>query len=180
MNELFAEGGKRICVYDNVFDLAYRQQIYNFIQSSLFQIGWADGVIVENKKHMFLHSAYSEEDLERLGYLEALKATPVKAELDGYKVSKAVVNLSTPSDVNFVHAHPEDKVLLYYANLEWHDGWHGETLFYGEKLDNIVFASPYTPNRIISFDAKIPHTIRPQSHISAYYRFTFALILNKC
>jgi hypothetical protein len=70
--------------------------------------------------------------------------------------------------------------VLYYVNLEWQDGWHGETLFYDESLKNIVFASPYIPGRIVVFDGSIPHTIRPQSYIASHYRFTFALIYNKC
>jgi hypothetical protein len=98
----------------------------------------------------------------------------------GYTLKKCVLNLSTPADVNFVHAHPEDKILLYYVNLDWRDGWHGETLFFDETGKRIMFASTYTPNRLIAFDAKIPHTIRPQSHIASFYRFTLALVYTKC
>jgi hypothetical protein len=68
---------------------------------------------------------------------------------------------------------------LVYVNLDWQDGWHGETLFYSESQKEIVFASPFTPNRVVVFDAKIPHTIRPQSHIAPFYRFTLTLVLKK-
>jgi hypothetical protein len=71
-------------------------------------------------------------------------------------------------------------VLLYYVNLEWREGWHGETLFFQENLKDVAFTSVYTPGRLIAFDAKIPHTIRPQSHIAAQYRFTLAMVFNKC
>ena len=179
MKEYVADGGRLIHVYDDVFGLAYRQNIYDFVQKSYFRIGWADGVIAEKNQHQFLHSTYSEEDLNKLGYIKALQESVVGKELEGYKISKAVVNLSTPSDANFIHAHPEDKVILYYVNLEWQDGWHGETLFFSESFKDVVFASPYTPGRITVFYAKIPHTIRPQSHLAAHYRFTFALVLNK-
>ena len=180
MKEVIADNNRIIRVYDDVFDFAYKQDIYAFVTKSLFQIGWADGSLIENKKHMFLHSAYSETDLNRLGYLDRIANSPVAKETEGYKLVHAVVNLSTPSDINFVHSHPEDKVILYYVNLEWNDGWHGETLFYSDNLKDIVFASPYTPGRIIVFDAKTPHTIRPQSHLAAFYRFTFALVYTKC
>ena len=65
-------------------------------------------------------------------------------------------------------------------NLEWRDGWHGETLFFDESCKDIMYASPYTPGRVIAFDAKIPHTIRPQSHLASFYRFTLALVYTKC
>jgi hypothetical protein len=180
MKEYVADRERLIHVYDDVFDLAYKQNIYDFVQKSYFRIGWADGVIAEKNQYQFLHSTYSEEDLNKLGYIQALKDSEVGQELVGHKVSKAVVNLSTPSDANFIHAHPEDKVILYYVNLEWQDGWHGETLFFHESMKDIVFASPYTPGRIIVFNGKIPHTIRPQSTIATHYRYTFALVLNKC
>lgn len=180
VREIEVDNSRKIRIYDNVFDMEYRNTLYSFVQSSMFRIGWADGTIVENKKYQFLHSFYSNEDLSRIKLLENLEKTHVSQELVGYNFSKCVVNLSTPSDVNFVHVHPEDKIILYYVNLEWHDGWHGETLFYDESGKEVVFANAYTPGRIIVFDAKIPHTIRPQSHIAAFFRFTLALIYTKC
>lgn len=180
IREVEVDNGRRLRVYDDVFDMEYRHNLYSFAQNSMFRIGWADGPLVENKKHQFLHSTYSADDLARIGLIERLKATPVAQEMEGFNLTKCVLNLSTPSDANFVHAHPEDKVLLYYVNLEWRDGWHGETLFYDEPGREVVFASAYTPNRLIAFDAKIPHTIRPQSSIAVFYRLTLALVYTKC
>lgn len=180
MKELFCQHGKRICVYDNLFEAHYRDVVYQFAQNSNFVIGWADGSIVEKQANRFLHSVYSEDDVNRLGIVKKIAASEAVNELNGYKLVKTILNLSNASDTNYVHAHPEDKVLLYYVNLEWFDGWHGETLFFSEDHKDVVFASPYTPGRLISFDAKIPHTIRPQSHIAAQYRFTLALVFNKC
>jgi hypothetical protein len=64
---------------------------------------------------------------------------------------------------------------LYYANLEWEQHWHGETLFYSEDLNEIDLAIRYTPGRIVVFDATIPHSIRPQSNVANNYRFTYAM-----
>ncbi len=180
IREVEVDNGRKLRVYDNVFDMEYRHSLYSFAQNSMYRIGWADGPLVENKKLQFLPSTYSHEDLERVELLHRLKATPVVQEMDGFNLTKCVMNLSTPSDANFVHAHPEDKVLLYYVNLDWRDGWHGETLFYDEPGKEVMFASSYTPNRLIAFDAKIPHTIRPQSHLAPFYRLTLALIYTKC
>jgi len=180
IREAQVDNGRTIRVYDDVFDMEYRHSLYSFAQSSKFRIGWADSLTPENRQHQNLYSDYSMEDVERLGILDRLASTPVAQELDGYKLEKCVLNLSTASDVNFVHAHPEDKVLLYYVNLEWRDGWHGETLFYDETGKEVVFANAYVPNRLIAFDAKIPHTIRPQSHLAPQYRLTLTLVYNKC
>lgn len=178
--EAEVDNGRKLRLYDNVFDMSYRSRVYQFMKNSFFKIGWADSIIPERKKYEFLHSVFSEDDLKSLEYVERLQQSPVGQELVGHTLSKAVLNLSTPADVNFIHTHPEDKVVLYYVNLDWQDGWYGETLFYDEVGKNIRFASAYTPGRIIAFDAKIPHTIRPQSHIASFYRLTFALVYTKC
>ena len=180
IRETQVDNGRTIRVYDDVFDMEYRHSLYSFAQSSTFRIGWADSLMPENRQFQSLHSNYSMEDVARLGILDRLAATPVAQELNEYRLEKCILNLSTASDVNFIHAHPEDKVLLYYVNLEWRDGWHGETLFYDESGKEVVFASAYTPNRLIAFDAKIPHTIRPQSHLAPHYRLTLALVYTKC
>lgn len=180
IRETQVDNERKLRVYDNVFDMEYRHSLYSFALASKFQIGWADGSAIESKQYQFLHSSYSSEDLARIGLVERLEKTPVAQEMVGHTLTKCVLNLSTPADVNFVHAHPEDKVILYYVNLDWRDGWHGETLFFDESGKDILFASAYTPGRIIAFDAKIPHTIRPQSHIAAFYRMTLALVYTKC
>jgi hypothetical protein len=180
MIEHTLEHNKKIRVYDDLFTSDQQDKFYTYANSSYFRLGWADGTIIENQIHRFLHSTYSNEDMVNLGILDAIRNTEAAHELDGYKIEKCILNLSTASDANFTHTHPEDKILLYYVNLEWRDGWHGETLFFSENKKNILFASPYAPGRLISFDAKIPHTIRPQSHLASFYRFTLALVLNKC
>jgi hypothetical protein len=180
MKEYFFQYGKRIAVYDDIFDAYYRTSVYQFAQNSNFVIGWADGAIVEKQANRFLHSAYSMDDVNRLGILKNIANSEAAKELDGYVLTKTILNLSSAADTNYVHTHPEDKVLLYYVNLEWLDGWHGETLFFSEDYKDVVFASAYTPGRLLVFDAKIPHTIRPQSHIASQYRFTLTLIFNKC
>jgi Rps23 Pro-64 3,4-dihydroxylase Tpa1-like proline 4-hydroxylase len=171
------ENQKEIHIFDNIFPLEFRQKSYNFCRDSFFKIGWSDIIIPERKSYdYFLHSTYSQEDLNNLGIMTHLVGTPIMDLVSGLSFSKAVLNLSVPSDVNYVHAHYEKKVILYYVNMEWREGWHGETLFYTEDLKNMQFATPYIPGRIIVFDGNIPHTIRPQSTIAAHHRLTLALI----
>ena len=115
MKEHFVEGNKRIAIYDDLFSHLDRTDFYDFSEKSKFQIGWADGNLNEHQQHRFLHSLYSEEDLSRMGILQKILESPAKDELQGYKYVKTVLNLSTPADVNFVHAHRGNKILLYYV-----------------------------------------------------------------
>lgn len=179
MKEVITDSGRYIRIYDDVLNLEMRQRVLQFAMKSQFIIGWSDSTIDDSMRYKNLHSVWSTEDNEKLGFIDRLMKSEVGHEFVGHRIEKCILNLSTASDINFWHAHPEDKVVLYYVNLEWNDGWHGETLFYDESLKNIELATPYTPGRITVFDAKIPHSIRPQSGLATQYRFTLATILVK-
>lgn len=174
------ENDREVDVFDDLFPLDYRLFLYSVAKNSIFKIGWSDSEVPERKSHdYFLHSVWTADDIEKTGIMTIINETYISQFLEDYQLEKTILNLSTPSDVNYVHTHPEGKVLLYYVNVDWRDGWHGETQFYSENLKHVQYTSPYTPGRLILFDAKIPHAIRPQSIIAPQFRFTLAMCLNK-
>lgn len=179
MKEHVVENNKRIHVIDDLFPLQFRSDVYVYAKSSTFQLGWADTSIAENQHHKYLYAPYTQVDLEAMGMWSYLQDPRIKGLVDGMKLSKAVLNMTTASDSHFAHAHPESKVVLYYVNQEWRDGWHGETLFFSENLKEIVHANVYTPGRIVVFDGSIPHAIRPQSVIGPQFRYTLAMVFDK-
>jgi hypothetical protein len=170
--------GKLIYVFDDMLPLQSRDHIYDFVSKSKFVLGWMDGNTQEARNHSFLHSVFSEEDDHHLGLIDFYRTSELAELIEGLEVKKSVVNLSVSSDVHFVHAHPEKLVILYYANLAWEPHWYGETVFFSEDLKNIELALPYTPGRIIAFDASIPHAIRPQSVAAEKHRFTYAMVFD--
>jgi hypothetical protein len=175
----YAIGEKKIHVIDDLFPLQFRSDVYVYAKSSTFQLGWADTSIAENQHHKYLFAPYTQVDLEAMGMLRYLQDPRIQELIGGMKMSKCVLNVTTASDAHFAHAHPESKVVLYYVNQEWRDGWHGETLFFSENLKEIVHASVYTPGRIVVFDGNIPHAIRPQSVIGPQFRYTLAMVFDK-
>ena len=179
MNEVIVDKGRRILILDNAFGLHFRHEMYKFARKSAFKIGWEDGGAIENAQHKFLHARYDHTEITDTRFMFQLARTPLLSELAGYDLTGAVMNLTTPTDVLMTHTHPEDKVLLYYVNLDWQNSWYGETLFFDESLTKIDLAAPYTPGRLILFDGKIPHTIRPQSQLAPAYRFTLSLLFER-
>lgn len=170
---------KQILFYDNLFSMVQRDSMYQFVRNSKFQIGWRDSPRIELSGYQNLHSVFSQEDVENLGLLRWLKGSEVEEKLSGLEYDKTVVNLSTPSDVNFIHVHHGQVVLLYYPNLDWKPEWYGETLFYSEDGASVSWAGAYTPGRVLLFDGEIPHSIRPQSSLAPHYRFTVACVFRK-
>lgn len=170
---------KQILFYDNLFSMKQRVGMYDYVRQSRFTIGWKDSRRIELSQHQYLASCYSPEDMEVFGLLKYIEGTEAAERLSGLTYDRTMVNLSTPSDVNFVHVHENEVVMLYYVNLEWRPEWYGETIFYTDDCSSVAWTGAYTPGRVLIFDGELPHSIRPQSIIASNYRFTAACVFKK-
>ena len=161
--------------FDDVFSYHYRLFLYNFCVRSAYRLGWEDTNEIENGNHKYFFCSWNQEDIQKTNFInEICKQNKIKQIVETHNLNKVVVNLSYPNAVYFAHTHNEEKVLLYYVNIQWKQEWAGETLFFDESGKEIIYASPYIPNRILIFDGKMPHTIRPQSSAAPHFRFTLS------
>lgn len=179
MKSFVTEDNKNIAVYDDLFGLSTREQYLDFCQKSSFSLGWSDVMAEGKRDHKLLYSSWSADDLKNFGIMEQIAKSEAGKELVGYKLHKTILNLTMSSQAFYAHAHPEQKVLLYYVNMNWEDGWHGETVFYDKHCKDIVFSSAFVPGRLCVFDGEIPHALRPQSRLGPDYRFTLSIFLIK-
>lgn len=168
-----------IKIYDDLVAPSYREAVYGYIQSSLFRIGNQDGSAFETMPHQYLYSEYSEQDLVNSKFIDAVKDTEVSELFNTHRFARCLVNLSVPSDSNFLHTHHDCVVVLYYANLNWHADWAGETVFYNDSKTDVVQAVNVKPGRVVVFDGSLHHSVRPQASIAPHYRFTLATTLWK-
>jgi hypothetical protein len=171
--------GKKIRVWDDLIPARLQSTFFLYAQNSKFLIGWADDVSEIAAKHKYLHCPLTDEEAIQAGIYPFIQTTKINKHLQGYVYKKSVINLSTPSDVNFFHTHINGLVLLYYVNQKWMNHWHGETLFADESSQEIEFGITYKPGRLALFDSSIVHSIRPQSTVADNYRFTYAMIFTK-
>ena len=156
-------------VYDDEVPFSVRMMTYEKLFNSDYRIqGWQDR---HNDKYD-LHTRWSIEDLRELNFLPIVERLAKGKHIDGI-----VCNLVRAGDTYYSHIHKDQTILLYYANLDWEEGWHGETLFYDAKGEEIVYTSRYKAGRIILFSDDQPHAIRPQSFSGPQFRFTVSIIL---
>lgn len=176
--EITTKFGKKIYVYDDIFSHRTRDlTLYDCFKAN-YKLGWGDGETEDLAGYHYLHSMFSENEFLDMPFYHELQESEAFKHINGSSISQIVVNLATPCQANFLHAHPEQKVLLYYVNTKWQEGWHGETHWYDEAGKNIEYSTPYVPGRLIIFDGTIPHTIRPQSYLANRYRFTLTVLFN--
>lgn len=170
----------KIKVFDNILDFETRLKALSFFQKSYFRTdGWQDVDDYNYKNNVLIHSTFNEEDDKLVGILNKIRNTKELNNLNNLTHYKSVVNLSLSTDFYFPHTHEDSVVVLYYANMQWQHHWHGETIFYDDKVEEIIFTSVYKPGRIIIFDGSIPHTLRPQSVAAHHHRFTYSMFFSK-
>lgn len=169
--------GKKIYIFDNVFEYKIQSNIYDRVTTSQYHIGWNDTGIIEKRDMAYLFAPWIMEQFDNLKFFKSLP-DEIMSKIKDMKFQRAVTNLTVPTYTFTPHNHENQTVLLYYANMEWNPDWAGETLFYSDDLKSIPLCSIYTPNRIVLFDGEIPHAIRPQSGRAPEYRFTISIFLN--
>jgi len=171
----FKINNKDIYVFDGAINFNAREYAYGIIKDSLYKIGNEDADAIETSHHKYMYSLYNEKDVEITGILKEIQDTRIQDLISGKIITRAHVNLSTPTDCHWAHTHKDEIVLLYYVNKHWKHDWAGETMFFNDDLSEVAYASIYKPGRIIVFDGEIPHSVRPQSSIAPNYRFTLSL-----
>lgn len=90
----------------------------------------------------------------------------------GRALSRCYVNAYTYGTDGYVHMDtPRHKnvskdlheTVLVYCNQEWDANHGGETVYFTEDMSEIVFSSMPKKNRIVVFDASVPHAARSVS-----------------
>jgi len=175
-----------ITVYDDVFGWIDQNDIHTQLYNGVnYTLGWIDHF---NGSDVFLHSTYSVEDWKMVrddpqqfnGHLldRLAKSEPFQ-EMADQELIKSVVNLTTVADTNEAHCHPNQDVVLYYANLEWKSQWQGETQFYDRNTKEVLYTSPYVPNRMIKFDGEIVHRFNTQCRTAPKFRLIISSFWDK-
>ena len=91
---------------------------------------------------------------------------------------RSYINFGIHSDNHKIHVDDftvgDGITLLYYINRNWDKDWGGETIFYDDGGNEILYISPFVVGRLIIFSSTIPHSAKPQHFNAPPYRFTLA------
>lgn len=166
-----------IQIYDNVLTQKDLEYIYSACFQAPYEIGWGDTV---SHKQSFFHSTIDSQVWNKVrkgtwngsgtehrtvpnqipyNVVNILSKTEACRKLKTNRISRgSIINLDTIADTHAAHDHKNEIVVLLYINLFWEPSWGGETLFYDSKTDELILATPYTPNRMVVFDGNIRHS----------------------
>tara|TARA_R110002051_G_C8737119_1_gene498587 strand:- start:1450 stop:1890 length:441 start_codon:yes stop_codon:yes gene_type:complete len=138
-----------------------------------------DGPDSNVKNHTSMISSYNKDDVGNSKFFDYLPED-IKNEhsISIDSMFNCNINLVTPSDRFHVHVDSGDGsrvTVLYYPNANWNIEFGGDTLFLDRDGENIEFYSQYKTDRLVAFDSRIPHLIRPSTYLAPYYRISLAM-----
>lgn len=162
-------------IFHNILTENHRDHLYMYAANAKYDIGWDDTSTFENKQYPCLHHEVDKSSWDSLGFIEGIQDSTLVDKVINLQFSKAVINLATPSSIQFPHTHGGLTVITYYINPEWKKEYYGETIFYNDSLTESIKTALYDPNGAILFNGNIPHSIRPASHIAPSYRFSLSV-----
>ena len=168
-----------IKVYDNVLSFSEKANIEQQCQRMPYLIGWKDTYKSEDTG-FFYHECDAQNWYDVLDNKIAsefpyiLNNSEPFSQMEDRDVLRSVINCNTIADSMTTHDHPNQDVILYYVNTEWKTEWGGETIFYDKNEKEIIFASPYVPNRMILFAGEIPHRYNSPASVAPKYRFSIS------
>jgi len=86
----------------------------------------------------------------------------ISDELD-YKCdfARAYINAHTYGVDGMIHSDDGNYTAIYYPLSEWDIEWEGGTCFYNKDETDVIHYNAYVPNRLVVFDANIPHRAMP-------------------
>ena len=171
---------KKIYVYENVFNRRENLGLYNLIVNSQFTRTNIDVYLLNNldRDAKWWSTVDPKGEISATinpKYIESVNV------LDWNKVAITgqYINYSTSNTVDSIHAdisedHSNHYTLLHYANHTWDVNWHGETLFYSDNCQDVIYSQIIKPGTIVLFDSRIQHCAVPCTIAAEHPRFTIA------
>jgi len=75
--------------------------------------------------------------------------------------ARAYINAQTYATDGLIHCDDGNYTAIYYPLSEWNIEWEGGTCFYNKNKTDVIHYNAYIPNRLVIFDANIPHRAMP-------------------
>jgi SM-20-related protein len=171
--------GREIFICDNVIDPLMMKQIGAEVGSLPYTRTEKSRADVPG---LVAVSDIAPEKVAANPFLRSLRRLVEKAfPHEQFSDQRAYVNCSIHGDGYYMHrdcpAQEANVTALYYANLEWHPDWGGETIFYTDEEEADMVVMP-RPGRLVIARGAILHRGNVPTRICYQERYTLAYKLN--
>jgi len=154
-----------IDIYDDILE----PHIAELISAEMKNIRWSyyyHSTKIEPGYHWHIFCGKDEEEVRQNGYElflpiweAAYNILPEKFEIEGWK--RLYANAHTFGVEPNIHTDDGDFTMIYYPQLDWDIKYGGGTFIYKEDGVTVDTVAEYRGNRLLVFDARLPHQAQP-------------------
>ena len=137
------------------------EHIAQLIDMQLREVSWKydyDSVKDGSNKHWHLFLGHNVGEIGEF--------VPIWNQISNkydYEMERAYLNAHTHGIEPHIHRDDGDMTFIYYPRMDWKNEWGGGTVIYDNEVSNITDHINYKGNRLIKFDAHLPHQAQPVS-----------------
>jgi hypothetical protein len=178
-NKIVEYAGKKIYVYENVFNRRENLGIYDLIVNAPFTRTNVDVHLLNNRDADVKWWSTITPDSNLSSVINPQYMTAIDAfDWNKVAITGQYINYSSSNSVDNLHADVFDEknsyTILHYANHTWDVNWHGETMFYSDTCTEVIYSQIIKPGTVVVFDSRIQHSAVPCSCAADNPRFTIA------
>lgn len=178
-------------VYDGILHEQHRNTLSEYLNGTTDKAGWRFGwkSQAKNDTYSFWHRHFagyhkSEEQTDAFDCEPLVKEFPLIYEfwkylearsLKGHRLIRCYANGYTYGCDGTLHTdteQPNTFTTIYYPHYGWDPNWGGETVFFNYDKSDVIGCVYPKPNRMVTFDGRIPHVARGVSRTCPLLRVT--------
>ena len=165
--------------YDNFLE----EHVAQLIDFQMKEVKWQydyDSKPNGTQKHWHIFCGHNIDECNLNGYdfIEPIWNN-IKNIDSTLELERAYLNAHTYGIEPHIHRDDGDVTLIYYPRLDWKIDWGGGTAIYNDDVTEIEKHFVNKGNRIIMFDANLPHQAQPISRLCFQLRTCIVFKTNR-
>ena len=155
-------------VYDNLLDKSVADQISGEMSALKWEFEhYSTSNVFKPNIHWHIPCGDSLDNVKNMGYDDIILPIWEAAikKVKNVSIGRCYMNAHTHGMEPHIHRDDGDITMIYYPRLDWKIEWGGGTAIYNDKVTEIDTHLVNKGNRLIMFDAHLPHQAQPVNRL---------------
>ena len=152
----------------NYYDDFLESHIAQLIDMQMKEVSWKydyDSKPNGTQKHWHVFCGHNMDECNQNGYEFIVPIWEKIKNVVDVELERVYLNAHTFGIEPHIHTDDGDITMIYYPRLDWKIEWGGGTAIYNDKVTNIDTHLVNKGNRLIMFDAHLPHQAQPVNRL---------------
>jgi Rps23 Pro-64 3,4-dihydroxylase Tpa1-like proline 4-hydroxylase len=152
----------------NYYDNFLESHIAQLIDMQMKEVSWKydyDSKPNGTQKHWHIFCGHNMDECNQNGYEFIVPIWEKIKNVVNVELERVYLNAHTFGIEPHIHTDDGDITMIYYPRLDWKIEWGGGTAIYNDKVTEIDRHLVNKGNRLIMFDAHLPHQAQPVNRL---------------